>query len=69
MEHSFNEAYKEEIMQNEYSLFHIDDLMDTFETYVRGIYRADELGDHEKADKLIKELNRVRAELRFRCGW
>ena len=56
-------------MQNEYSLFHIDDLMDTFETYVRRIYQADETGESDRAERLVKELNRVRAELRFRCGW
>lgn len=55
-------------MQIDYHLFHIDDLLDTFETYVRGIDRADESGECERADKLVKELNRVRAELRFRCG-
>lgn len=55
-------------MQIDYHLFHIDDLLDTFETYVRGIDRADETGESERADKLVKELNRVRAELRFRCG-
>ena len=55
-------------MQNDYSLFHIEDLLDTFETYVRGVDRADETGESERADKLVKELNRVRAELRFRCG-
>ena len=56
-------------MQIDYESFHIDDLLDTFETYVRGIDRADESGECERADKLVKELNRVRAELRFRCGW
>ena len=55
-------------MQIDYHLFHIGDLLDTFETYVRGIDRADESGECERADKLVKELNRVRAELRFRCG-
>ena len=55
-------------MQIEYRLFHIDDLLDTFETYVRGIDRADESGESERADRLVKELNRVREELRFRCG-
>ena len=55
-------------MQIDYHLFHIDDLLDTFETYVRGIDRADETGESERADKLVKELNRVRAELRSRCG-
>ena len=56
-------------MQNDYSLFHIEDLLDTFETYVRGIYQADELGELDRADRLVEELNRVRAELRIRCGW
>ena len=56
-------------MQNEYSLFHIDDLLDTFETYVRRINFSDETGESERADRLVKELNRVRAELRIRCGW
>ena len=55
-------------MQIDYHLFHIDDLLDTFETYVRGILWADESGESERADRLVKELNRVRAELRFRCG-
>ena len=55
-------------MQIDYGSFHIEDLLDTFETYVRGIDRADESGESERADKLVKELNRVRAELRFRCG-
>lgn len=57
------------MMQNDYSLFHIEDLLDTFETYVRGIYQADELGELDRADRLVEELNRVRAELRIRCGW
>ena len=55
-------------MQIEYRLFHIDDLLDTFETYVRRIDYADESGESERADRLVKELNRVRAELRSRCG-
>ena len=55
-------------MQIDYHLFHIDDLLDTFETCVRGVDRADESGESERADKLVKELNRVRTELRFRCG-
>lgn len=55
-------------MQIEYGSFHIEDLMDTFESYVRRIDYADESGEPERADKLVKELNRVRAELRFRCG-
>ena len=56
-------------MQNDYSLFHIEDLLDTFETYVREVDRADEALDSDRAERLVKELNRVRAELRFRCGW
>ena len=63
------ENLQEEMMQIDYHLFHIDDLLDTFETYVRGIYQADELGELDRADRLVKELNRVRAELRIRCGW
>ena len=56
-------------MQIDYSLFHIDDLLDTFEAYVRRIDLADETGESERADRLVKELNRVREELRIRCGW
>ena len=55
-------------MQIDYRLFHINDLLDTFETYVREVYRADESGESERADRIVKELNHVRAELRFRCG-
>lgn len=55
-------------MQIDYRLFHIDDLLDIFESYVRRIDYADESGESERADRLVKELNRVRAELRFRCG-
>lgn len=55
------------MMQIDYRLFHIDDLLDTFETYVRGIYRADELGEPDRADRLVEELNRVREELESRC--
>ena len=55
-------------MQIDYGSFHIEDLMDTFESYVRRIDYADENGESERADKLVKELNRVRAELRLRCG-
>ena len=55
-------------MQIDYGSFHIEDLMDTLESYVRRISYADENGEPERADKLLKELNRVRAELRFRCG-
>ena len=56
-------------MQSDYSLFHIEDLLDTFLTYVRGIYQADDAGESERAERLEEELNRVRAELRIRCGW
>ena len=56
-------------MQNEYSLLHINDLLDTFEAYVRRIDFADETGESDRAERLVKELNRVRAELRIRCGW
>ena len=56
-------------MQNDYSLFHIDDLLDTFEAYVRRINFADETGESDRAERLVKELNHVRAELRIRCGW
>ena len=55
-------------MQIDYGSFHIEDLMDTFESYVRRIDYADECDATSVADKLVKELNRVRAELRFRCG-
>ena len=55
-------------MQIDYHLFHIDDLLDTFETYVREVDWAFESGESEGVDKLVKELNRVRAELRLRCG-
>ena len=55
-------------MQIEYRLFHIDDLLDTFETYVRGIQWAEEAGEGQKAEELTTELLRVREELRLRCG-
>lgn len=67
-EHSFNQAYKEGVMQIEYRLFHIDDLLDTFETYVRGILWAEDFGESQKLEELTTELLRVREELRFRCG-
>ena len=56
-------------MQNDYSLFHIDDLLNILEAYVRRIDFADETGESERAERLVKELNRVRAELRIHCGW
>lgn len=55
-------------MKIEYRLFHIDDLLDTFETYVRGILWAEDFGESQKLEELTTELLRVRAELRLRCG-
>lgn len=52
----------------EYKYFHIDDLLDTFETYIRGILWAEDFGESEKLDRLVDEVRKVRAELRFRCG-
>lgn len=56
-------------MQNDYSLFHIDDLLAILEDYVRSIDFANDAGESERAERLVKELNHVRAELRIRCGW
>ena len=55
-------------MQIDYGSFHIEDLMDTFETYVRGILWAEDFGESQKLEELTTELLRVREELRLRCG-